>query len=107
MTDRILTTLSLAMKAGKVTSGESVVLSDIKAGRSHLLLIASDASDGTKKKFTDKSTYYDIPHYIYGTKESMAHAIGKEIRTVVSVNDSGFADTMISRLEEADIYGEQ
>lgn len=104
---RILSTLSIAMKAGRVTSGETIVLTDIKQGRSKLLLIAEDASDGTKKKFTDKSGSYDVPCYILGTKESIAHAIGKEMRSVVSVNDKGFADTMISRLEEADINGEQ
>ncbi|MBQ4482590.1 MAG: ribosomal L7Ae/L30e/S12e/Gadd45 family protein [Lachnospiraceae bacterium] len=107
MTDRILSTLSIAMKAGKVSSGETAVLSDIRSFNSFLVLIAGDASDGTKKKFNDKSAFYEVPCYTYGTKDELAHAIGKEERSVISVNDGGFADKIIERLEEADINGKQ
>ena len=100
MTDRVLSALSLARKAGKV-------LGAIRSFKAALVLIAEDASDGTRKKFTDKSTYYEVPYHIYGTKESLAHAIGMELRSVVSVNDEGLADIIMKRLEEADVYGEQ
>lgn len=105
MTDRIIQTLSLAKKAGMVSSGESAVLSDIRGFKSYLVLIAEDASGGTKKKIIDKCAFYEVPYYIYGTKESMAHAIGKEMRSFVSVNDSNFAEKIISRLEESDRNG--
>ncbi|MBQ9607795.1 MAG: ribosomal L7Ae/L30e/S12e/Gadd45 family protein [Lachnospiraceae bacterium] len=105
MTDSILSTLSIAKKAGKISSGETAVLSDIRSGKSCLVMIAGDASEGTKKKFTDKSTYYEVPCRIYAAKESLAHAIGKEVRSVISVNDVGLADKIIERLEEADLNG--
>ena len=97
MNDRILSTLSIARKAGKVSSGESAVLSDIRSFNSFLVLIAGDASEGTKKKFYDKSS----------TKDELAHAIGKEERSVISVQDGGFAEKIIERLEEAGINGKQ
>ena len=105
MTDRILSALSLAKKAGRISSGDTAVLGDIRSLRSYLVLIAEDASGGTKKKFTDKSAYYEVPCRIYATKETLAHAIGQDIRSVISVNDEGFAGTILRRLEEADING--
>ncbi len=107
MNDRILSTLSIARKAGKVSSGESAVLSDIRSFNSFLVLIAGDASEGTKKKFYDKSSFYEVPCYTYSTKDELAHAIGKEERSVISVQDGGFAEKIIERLEEAGINGKQ
>lgn len=107
MNDRVLSALSIAAKAGRISSGETAVLSDIRSFKSCLVLIAGDASGGTKKKFDDKSTFYEVPCYIYATKKELAHAIGKEERSVVSVNDEGLADKIIERLEEADLNGKQ
>ena len=107
MTDRVLSTLSIAKKAGKLSSGETAVLGDIRNFNSSLVLIAGDASEGTKKKFTDKSAFYEVPCRIYASKEALAHAIGKDVRSVISVNDEGLAGTIIDKLEEADVNGKQ
>ena len=45
--DRIYSMLGLAMKAGKVVSGEFAVDKSIKDGSAWLVIIASDASDNT------------------------------------------------------------
>ena len=103
--DRVLGTLSMAMKAGKLVSGETAVLNAIRSMKAELVIIASDASDGTRKKFTDKTTYYEVPCRIYGTKDLLAHSIGKDIRSVIALTDQGFAGSIIQRLEEADING--
>ncbi|MCR5748024.1 MAG: ribosomal L7Ae/L30e/S12e/Gadd45 family protein [Lachnospiraceae bacterium] len=103
--DKVLQVLSLAMKAGRIVSGETAVLNAIRNGSASLVIIASDASQGTSKKFTDKSTYYEVPYRIYGTKELLAHSIGREIRSVIAVCDEGFAGSVLKRLEEADING--
>lgn len=105
LTDKVLSLLSLAKKAGRISSGETAVLSDIRSFNSCLVLIAEDASEGTKKKFTDKSTHYEVPYRICADKETLAHAIGQDMRSVISVNDEGFAGTILDRLEEADING--
>ena len=51
--DRIYSMLGLAMKAGKVVSGEFAVDKSIKDGSAWLVIIASDASDNTTKKFSN------------------------------------------------------
>ena len=105
MTDRILSVISLAKKAGRISSGETAVLGDIKRFKSCLVLIAGDASEGTRKKFTDKCSFYEVECRVYGTREKLGSAIGRDLRSVVSVNDEGFAGTILDRLEEAGING--
>ena len=107
MKDKVLSLLSLAKKAGRIGSGETAVLDAIRGGDACLVLIASDASEGTAKKFRDKTGYYEVPCMTYGTKESLGRAIGTDIRSVVAVKDRGLADSIISRLEEADINGKK
>lgn len=98
--NKVLSLLGLATRAGKVVSGEFAAEKSVKNGSAALVLIAEDASANTKKLFSDKCSFYHVPQYIYGTKESLGHAIGKEIRASVAVLDEGFARTLIPHLEE-------
>ena len=51
--NRALSMISLATKAGKTKSGEFMTEKEVKEGRAHLVIVADDASDNTKKKFQD------------------------------------------------------
>mgnify|MGYP000199371195 CR=1 FL=1 len=73
MTDKALSMIGLATKAGKIASGEFAVESAVRKGKACLVIIASDASDNTKKSFNDMGAYYHVPVYIYGTKEVSEH----------------------------------
>ena len=70
----------------------------IKSGKSHMVLLSVEASDNTKKKFTNMCAHYKIPIYIFGSKDELGHAMGQEMRTVLSVNDAGFAEAMRERM---------
>lgn len=55
--------LGFAMRAGKVILGTELVLSSISSrgkSRARLVLIASDASEGTKNKILRKAEYYGV-----------------------------------------------
>ena len=80
------------MKAGRCTSGEMMTESETKSGRARLVIIASDASENTKKKFRDMCKFYEVPIYIYGDKDTLGHAMGKEFRASLAILDEGFAD---------------
>ncbi len=95
---RIYSMLGIGKKAGKVASGEYKTEESIKSGTSSLVIICEDASQNTKKKFTNMSTYYEVPYVMYGTKEEIGHAIGQEFRAVVSVNDTGIAQKIADYL---------
>ena len=98
--NKVFSLLGIAMRGHNLVSGELQTLEAVKKGSAMLVIIAEDASDNTKKLFTDKCTFYDVPIYRYGTKEELGNAIGKEMRSSVGVCDAGLADTIIKRLEE-------
>lgn len=85
-----LNLLGLAQGAGKLLSGESIVLEAIRKKEAKLVVFASDASDNTKKQFLNKCEYYDVPVLILFLKAEISKAIGKE-RTVCAFTDDGFA----------------
>ena len=63
-----LSLLGLAAKAGRVVSGEFATEKAVKAGKARLVLVAGDASDNSKKKFSDMCAYYKVPIYSGGNK---------------------------------------
>ena len=82
------------MRAGRVKSGEFASLEAIRKHTAELVIISEDASDNTKKKFSDKCSYYNVPMIFFGNKEDLGHAIGKDVRTSLAVLDEGFAKTL-------------
>lgn len=95
--DRVLSMLGLAAKAGKVVSGEFSVDKVVKDGKARLVIIACDASDNTRKDFTDACSFYKVPCIIRGSKEELGHHIGREYRATVAVTDEGFARSILSK----------
>lgn len=79
------------MRAGKVVSGEELVLKEIRSGKACLVLLAADAQKNTEKKIADKCSFYNVPLLRCGNREQLGNAIGKEARVVVAVTDKGFA----------------
>ncbi len=95
--DSVLSMLGLAAKAGKVVSGEFSVDKAVKEGKARLVIIACDASDNTRKDFTDACNFYKVPCITRGTKEELGHRIGREYRATVAVTDEGLARSILSK----------
>ncbi|RSL33207.1 YlxQ family RNA-binding protein [Salibacterium salarium] len=100
MMDAFYSFLGLAVRAGKVKTGDETVLHEIRKRSLSLVIVAGDASPNTKKKFKDKSSYYQVPLYITGNRASLGGAIGKDSRVVIGISDNGFAKKLISMLDE-------
>ena len=96
MTDKnkVFSMIGLATRARKVVSGEFSTEKSVKSGRSHMVIVSEEASDNTKKMFTNMCTHYKVPIYLFGTKEEL----GQEFRASLSVEDAGFAKTLASRM---------
>ncbi len=103
--DRLLRLLGLAQRAGKVKSGNFAAEESVKKGACRLLLISRDTSDASKKKLRNMCEYYDTRYMEYSEKESLGHAIGKEMRSVVAIEDDGFAGSILAMLESREIKG--
>lgn len=93
--------IGLAMKAGKVVSGEFATDKCIKDGKAKVVLVSVDASDNTKKMFSNMCEFYKVPIYFYGTKEGLGHIIGKELRSSLAITDEGFAKSLVKHLEQS------
>lgn len=98
--DRVLSLLGLAMRGRNLVSGEFQTLEAIKKGSAMLVVIAEDASDNTKKLFTDKCSYYGVRLVCFGTKEGLGRAVGKDFRSALGVCDAGLADAIVRKLGE-------
>lgn len=98
--NRVLSLLGLAAKAGCVASGEFMTEKAVKAGRAHLVIVGTNASENTKKNFRNLCEFYRVSRIEYGTKEELGHAIGKEMRASLAVTDAGFAKNLKKHLEE-------
>ncbi|WP_179860777.1 YlxQ family RNA-binding protein [Sporosarcina koreensis] len=97
---KIYQMLGLAARARKLITGEELAVSEIRAQRAKLVILSNDASDGTKKKVSDKCTSYNVEKHVFGDRASLGHAIGKESRVVLAVTDSGFAKKLSGLLNE-------
>ncbi len=99
MQSKILSMLGIAERGRNVASGEFMTEKAVKETKAYLVIVAADASENTKKKFRDMCTFYQVPFFEYGTKDELAHAIGKEMRASLAVTDQGIANSMIRNLE--------
>lgn len=98
--NKIFSLLGIAMKGRNLVSGELQTLEAVKKGSARLVIVAQDASHNTVKLFTDKCSYYHVPVLRWGTKESLGHAIGKELRSSVCVCDAGLANAVSGLITE-------
>ena len=83
--------IGLATKAGKTASGEFSTEKAVKSGKAQLVIVSEEASDNTKKMFTNMCTYYKVPICCFGKKGELGHAMGKEMRASLAVEDKGLA----------------
>ncbi|WP_058307774.1 YlxQ family RNA-binding protein [Gracilibacillus massiliensis] len=95
-----LNIIGLANRAGKCTFGEELIVKEIQSKKSKVVLIASDIGDQTRKKLTDKCTYYNIPYFFVDERETLSQAVGKSGRVAVSIHEHGFAKKLMTLLDE-------
>ncbi|MBH1942305.1 ribosomal L7Ae/L30e/S12e/Gadd45 family protein [Mobilitalea sibirica] len=96
---KIFNLIGLATKARNLVSGEFSTEKAVKGHNAALVIVAEDASDNTKKMFTNMCTYYKVPIYFFGEKTELGHAMGKEFRASLAVLDKGMADAIEKQLK--------
>lgn len=96
--DKLLSQLGMAMRAGKLVTGDETVLKAVRTGKAHLVVLAADASDNTKKKFRDKCSSYGITLTEASDREQLGRAIGKPERVVLAVTDMQFGKMIANHL---------
>lgn len=90
--------LGIAARARKIVSG-AMLMEAVRKNRVLLVLVASDASERTKKQFQDKCTSYQIPCLIWGSINELSTATGMNLRVAVGINDRGLAKNILECLK--------
>ncbi len=98
--DKALGLLGLACRAGRISGGSDAAEDAVRSGKAELVIIAEDTSANGKKAICDCCRHYGVKYITYSTKAELGRAIGRELRTVVAVNDAGFAAAIEKRIAE-------
>ena len=69
--------LGLAQRAGKIISGEEIVVKAIQDRKVKLVFLAHDASPNLTKKIQDKSHYYQVEVITVFSTLELSIAVGK------------------------------
>ncbi len=73
-----------------------------RRGKAYLVVVAKDASQNTKKHFSDMCSYRQIPLFEYADKKRLGNCIGKEYRASLAVTDENLAEAISKRLTETE-----
>ena len=98
--NKIFSLLGFAAKAGKLSYGFEATLSAVKSNKSRLVIIAEDISPKSRKEiafFAEKKGIKYITTEGIDIK-AVSDAVGRKCG-IISVNDSGFADTCAAYLQ--------
>lgn len=99
---KIYSYIGLAMKAGFLVGGDFMVEKMVKTRKAKLVLIAEDTSMNTRKKYENMCEYHKTCLYLFGTKESIGNAAGKEYRAILAICDKGMAEAVKKQFASID-----
>ena len=91
--------LGIAAKAGNVASGEFSTEKAVKTGHAYLVIVSEEASANTNKMFTNMTDFYEVPMYVFGTKEELGRCIGKQFRASLAITDENLANAVEKKLQ--------
>lgn len=92
MSNKALTLLGFASKAGKLSFGMDAAVAALKAKNAHLIVIAADVSAKSRKEIEFHAGKIPVTVTEFGM-ETLSHAVGKKCG-IISVNDRGFSKSI-------------
>ncbi len=94
--DKALGYLGLAARGRRAVSGEFQVEEAIRQRTARLVIIASDASDNTKKNFRNMCEHAGIPYREGYDRETLGRCVGKDFRASAAILDEGLANAFLA-----------
>lgn len=96
--ERIGSYLALANKAGKVVSGSDMVMELLKKRKAGVVFLATDISPEIGAKVMALAERYEVPHVAIFDKDRIGAFLGKGLRSVAAIEQSGFIETVIREI---------
>ena len=99
----VLSLVGLSLRGGRLAIGEAPAEAAARARDARVLLLASDAAEGTRRRCEHFARAGDclwlrLPF----TKEELGRALGRTSVAIAAVTDVGLADALLRRLAELD-----
>ena len=105
--NKILSTLGICACARKISYGETL-LKEIKSKKVYFVVVASDASDNSKKRLIDKCTFYKCEYTVILDKESISKAIGRlDLVSAVGIKDLNLVKKLKENIERDGGFNEE
>ena len=89
---KLCQSIGLAMKAGRLVSGDFAVEKLVRAGKALLVLIDETASDNTREKYARLCAN---AHVMLIDAPELGASIGKPARMLAAVTDENFANLIL------------
>lgn len=105
--DSFASFLGLIKKAGKLDIGEEPVGAACRAKKSSLVITACDAAPNSVRRATHFAEIGQVPSLsVPMGKEVLGQTLGRPPCAMVSINDIGFAATLVKKLSHSnpDVY---
>lgn len=107
----LLGVIGMCRGAGKAIVGTDMVCEFLrknsekkskKTEETEILVIeASDTSENTHKKISDKCVYYNVKHIrLEATSEILGRAVGKRATAAVAIADKNFCRAVLCKIDE-------
>ena len=108
--DKLLSTLGLCARARKLVMGTPMVCEAMRDKKTPVLAVleASDTSENTHKKLSDKCAFYGVPLYrLTADTERLGRAVGKTgAVAAVGVTDENLYKALAEKLPPREDVGE-
>lgn len=99
--EKVYGLLGIACRAGQLVSGEFDVERQLQRGAVCAVLLDSEASQNTRKRFSDACAHRQIPLYADFEAGRLGRAIGKENRKVAALKKGKLSEQILITLQKA------
>ena len=95
LTDKVLTLLGFAAKAGKLSYGMNSTVSSILTNKAKLAVLSGEISPKSQKEIIFYANKKNIPVTVFEEFDiqTLSDAVGRKCG-IISINDSSFADAL-------------
>ena len=106
---KVLSYLGFAKKSGRVLVGQSAVTDGARSGAARAVILASDASERTKKQINDKCSSHGVKIApVALTGDEIARALGSGMTvSAAAVTDAGLASAILKTVCDGDQPNDQ
>ncbi len=95
MTNKILSMIGLAVRAGKVKFGAFSTLASCDEGKAKLVIMPADLGASNRRSIEAKCKNTNVKFITVADKELLSHAVGRKDVTSVAICDDNFASAIL------------